>query len=840
MAANNYSQCFAAASEAAGRELSDDDLDTLFSRAQSRISRYTREGLTPAQAAQRAGRELGEEARLARAIEARSQRINFVAQKALADRVIEGREYDSIMGTITGVEKAYGDTLRGALTGKNKGANEYGLGDSVDARGNAAVARVLGAMELDLRKAGLLKPLLKGDKKFSRDLANELGRLSDPNWGEDSGNKFAKQAAQIIGKHLEDTRLAQNEAGAWIGKLDQYITRQSHDADKIRGDGSPAAYQRWRDAILPKLDDRTFLDHDAPAEREAYLRGIYNNLATGNHEGAIGADWLGGFKGPANLAKRASAERKLFFKSANDWFDYNEQFGHGDVRGSVYKQIEHGARNAALMRVLGTNPEAMVQGWVSKLIQSTKDRGDVNQGEQIQREAGKFSGIMEYVMRKGTGSEVPKFTRMMAAMRSIQDFKLGGPLSYLSDLGTIASVARHNGISLFDSYVNGIRALFPASMAEKDLASELGAGAEGFSGSLIAKMRSYDGVRGQLASLASTYEKLNGVKYWVQHEKEALGRMLSHNLALKAGTEFAALDGRLQTTLRRYGIDQAEWDKMRAAPTRMVDGREYLLPAEVHAATGDMQLMEKLSSFYQDQVRVGLSEPTAGISRSMLGDKRPATVTDEIRRAVLQFKTFPMTHVLRSLTRELFRDGLDVGGVAHLLASTSLLGYTAYSMKKLMRGQQPVLPDNRDDAVKAVMEGVAQGGGLGIYGDFIFGQKSRWGGDALTEFLGPTYSMVNQAASAVITDLQKAAQGEHPAKGWGREILSQGVDFAKRNGPMVNLWYARAAMDYLFLYSLQEQVNPGYLHRYETQLTKDQGVKFLARPTTAHLRTFGR
>jgi len=889
MAINFPTNCAAEASKAAGRDLTDDELDALFTRAQSRVRRYVRQGMSPYDAAGRAGQELGAEIKLAAAVEARSAKINLIAQKGLKDRTVDGREYDSLMATITGIEKARQDTLIGALKGKNIGTNFYGAADSVDARGNAAVGQVLGAMDKEIRAAGLRKALLKGDKQFSRDLANELGRLNDPNWGKASGNKFAAKAAEIIGKYLEDTRLMQNKAGAWIGKLDQYVTRQSHDADKIRGDGTQKAYAKWRDVIEPKLDERTFLDHDAPVEREAYLHEIWKNLSTGNHEGATGADWLSGFKGPANLARRVSADRKLFFKSADDWFDYNEAFGHGDVRASVYKQIEHGARNAAIMRVMGTNPENMLKGWISKLIRQTKDRGDVNQGTDIENHAGKFSGILDYAMRKGAGSEVPTFTRIMAVMRSLQDFKLGGPLSYLSDLGTIGGVARQNDINLFESYANSVAALLPRSQDFHDLASDLGAGQEGFSGSLIAHMRSYDGLRGQVAAMASTYESLNGVKYWVQHEKEGLGIMLSHNLARNSSKAFDKLGTRLQKTLLRYGIDAPEWHVIKDTQKRLLNDRIYLVPSDVRAlddktvlraretevdaleqyhadrlaklksqdaidkenATHDRLLAEmaertrgdlfdKLSNFFQDQVRVGLSEPTAGISHWILGPKTAATAQSEVSRAFWQFKTFPMTHVLRSLTRELFRDGLDVGGVAHLIASTSLLGYAAYSLKKLTRGQIPATPTSQSGLAASVMEGVAQGGGLGIYGDFLFGQKSRWGSDALSELLGPTYSEVNQAAGVVIGDLQNAAKGNNPAKGWARELATQGIDFGKRNGPMVNLWYARAALDYLILYSLQETVNPGYLHRYEQQLIKDQGVQFYAKPSTAHVRTFGR
>ena len=324
----NYSQCFASASAAAGRQLKPEELDTLFDRAQSRIGVYMREGMTARDAAIRAGKELGVEAQFKRAREARAAKTNLVIQQTLKAREVPEREYDTLMAAITGVEKSAGDTLAGVLKGTNKGTNFEGAADSADARGNAAVGKTLGAMEKELRgsKYGNLLPvLLKGDKKFSRDLANEIGRLDDPNFGRDTGNKFAKEAARIIKKYVEDVRNQQNAAGAWIGKLDQYVTRQSHDADLIRGDGTPADYARWRDTIQPLLDDRTFLDHDAPADRETFLRGVYNNLASGDHEGAVGADWLGGFRGDSSLASKVSAERKLFFKNADAWFDYNVQ-----------------------------------------------------------------------------------------------------------------------------------------------------------------------------------------------------------------------------------------------------------------------------------------------------------------------------------------------------------------------------------------------------------------------------------------------------------------------------------------------------------------------------------
>ena len=50
--------CFAEAAEAAGRPMSRDALEHYFFRAEGRINRYVREGMTPEGAAMRAGRRL--------------------------------------------------------------------------------------------------------------------------------------------------------------------------------------------------------------------------------------------------------------------------------------------------------------------------------------------------------------------------------------------------------------------------------------------------------------------------------------------------------------------------------------------------------------------------------------------------------------------------------------------------------------------------------------------------------------------------------------------------------------------------------------------------------------
>ena len=58
-----------------------------------------------------------------------------------------------------------------------------------------------------------------------------------------------------------------------------------------------------------------------------------------------------------------------------------------------------------------------------------------------------------------------------------------------------------------------------------------------------------------------------------------------------------------------------------------------------------------------------------------------------------------------------------------MIASMTVLGYVAQSAKEMARGKTP-----RDPSLAATWQSsLLQGGGMGIYGDFIMGDFSRFG-----------------------------------------------------------------------------------------------------------------
>jgi len=113
-----------------------------------------------------------------------------------------------------------------------------------------------------------------------------------------------------------------------------------------------------------------------------------------------------------------------------------------------------------------------------------------------------------------------------------------------------------------------------------------------------------------------------------------------------------------------------------------------------------------------------------------------------------------------------------------------------------------------------------QGGGLGIIGDYMFGEmKNRYGGGPLSGALGPTFS----TAESILDLYGRAKNGDDLAGAAVRTVIN--------NTPFANLFYTRMAIDYLITYRIQESLNPGYLSRMEALVSKEQGKTFIFPPS---------
>jgi hypothetical protein len=192
-------------------------------------------------------------------------------------------------------------------------------------------------------------------------------------------------------------------------------------------------------------------------------------------------------------------------------------------------------------------------------------------------------------------------------------------------------------------------------------------------------------------------------------------------------------------------------------------------------------------------------------------------------RFIFQFKAFPLAILQKALGREL--SSLKAGrklegffGIVSLILGSGIFGYISMTAKDLLKGKTPKDPTKKATFFASML----QGGGLGIYGDFLF-SKSFSNLEALATVGGPALTEFAKAANAI----RYAVQGE-PSKA-GKQAYKSIVG----NIPFLNLFYLKTAFDYAIGYQMMETLSPGILRKMEKKMKKDTGQEFLlTKPST--------
>lgn len=843
--------CIDAVRAAAGN-LEDREVAEIFELLRGRAKELmAREGaLGMEQATLRAADELGKQAQHAALIQKRNALLNL-------------RRRGEIVSFVRGSFADRPDLgIESLLVGTNLA--RQGSRMSVAAEQKALGDAYIGGFVHDLDRQDLVGILAKGDSDV--DIADALWRIGN-NLDTSKLNDQVVSIARTIQKYQEAARIDANRAGANIGNLPGYIARQSHDGEKI---GS-AGFDKWLEEIQPRLDPRTFDDVTNPAQ---FLRGVYDGLVSGDHLKAPGDAPANGFKGPANIAKKVSQERVLHFKDGVAWHEYNTMFGTGNLREAVLRGLDMAGQNTGIMRRLGTNPEANLNMAMDILAEDVRKSGDPKaltnfntaRGNMIANRFAEVSGATR-IPGNAWGARVAANVR---AWQSLS--KLGGALlSSFADLPVAASEMRYQGKSFLGSLREMTAGLAKGrgSLEQREILSSFGVYGDSMRGEIMRRFSADDSVGGKMSRGMSLFFKLNGLSWWTDANKASAGLMMAHNLAQNKGRAWGTMDEGLRRTLGLYDLDAGKWDLLRDMDTRMADGRDYMttegipgIPDERISAylteqgrkVSDAAIREtreglerSLRAYVNDRVSYAVLEPDARTRSIMNQGTRPGTIMGDLNRFMTQFKSFPAAYMQKTLGRELYGRGyaptpLGEGyrgskdliaalrngngerlAMAQLLLWTTAFGYLSMSAKDAVKGRQPRPADDPKTWIAAM----TQGGGFGIMGDFMFGEVSRFGNKPLETLAGPT---LGTAANAL--DLWAKVRS-------GDDAASSALRLAQNNTPFLNLFYTRIAMDHLFLWSVQEAMNPGSLRRTEQRIQKENGQQFLVKPSQSYLDPLG-
>lgn len=783
--------------------------------------------------AMQAADELANNLEMAAVIEKRNASLNMAARLKATAYVNQfrdaGLDFEGFRGLLVGTER------------KRAGGRI-----SVDAEQKNFRGEWIGGMIADLEKEGLMGHFSSGE--FDRDISVAMWNLGK---GEPAGNVApeAVKIAEVVSKYQTDARNTRNRFGSWIRDLQGYITRQSHDMFKIRDAGEKA----FKEFVLPRLDVKKSL-RDFDGTVDDFLTRVYDDFAAGSHMKTVAGEVETIALGTgSSLAKRESVSRQLYFKDGNASFEYNEKFGQGRLAESVLQGLDQAGKSAGLLKLLGTNPEATITRVFNEYAESL--RGDPDRRSKFLSHKKELENLLATV---DGSSQIPgnvTAARISSFLRSWQTMaKLGGMLiSSITDLANYAAELRFGqDKNLLSGTMESIGALSQGRAAgeKKAILASLGVFHESTLGSVYARFDSPDLVGGKMAAAMQQFFKLSGINWWTESLRDGYALSHANYLASNAGKAFDKLPDALRDLLGLYNIDAGKWDVLRIATMQEADGRSYMTPeglktvpvaalenyiTSIGRTVSDasiLNLQDDLSSALRtmtiDRMHHAVLEPGARTRAFMLRGTQPGTVPGELLRFITQFKSFPVALIQSTLGREVYGRGYDtisdyikrgkgdMVGLASFIALSTAMGYAAMSVKDLIKGRNPRPVDDPRTWAAAMV----QGGGLGLYGDFLFGKYNRMGGTLTGSLAGPVANLADTAA-----DLWTRIRT-------GDDVAAAAFTAALQNTPFANLFYARVALDYLVLYRIQEALNPGFLRRMEKRAERDNGQTFYLPPSS--------
>lgn len=722
---------------------------------------------------------------------------------------------------------------------------------SADARGNAGAQMMNGSLFSELKQAGVDAPLRKG--QLDEDFVRELHAIQTGASGPATANKKARIAAEIAERYLETARKRANMSGAGVGRLEGRILKNSHSYRRIVG----AGLDKWARFVEPLLDwKRIGIDANDAARVRQFLEESYTTLTTGVAKNSdVPSDVAAAFKGPRNVARAMSQHRALHWADGDAWLKYNRKFGEATILESLFADIERTMRGAGLLDTWGSNPAAMLD-LVRRKAEQLYRRTQPEILDQIN------SRHLDHVMMEidGRSMSVPNTRRAhiiadaSSATRGFTSTTTLGmaTLSALGDIGANFSEMRNWGVPALRAIVDSFRAAFEGvrnargwgDTQFREYLDMIGVGIDGSLGVMTSRLEIGDWYSKTMRRGLTKFFKLSLLTQFTDAIKRGSAIMLSSWLS-KSGPDGFRQNEQLGRLLTLYGFDEASWREAHKLGRAKISGYDVVDPRLIfkaaERASGDQRahlisLGERLQTMLVDRTEFASPAPGANERALLRQGLSRGTVAAEALSMFAQFKAFPVTILSKTWGAALHTRGahtrgrgiraharglLNWGNAADagaFIAVAWAMGTVAMMAKDIAKGREP-----REMSWNAALAALLQSGGLGIYGDFLLGHTSRFGGSLVETLAGPVPSKIG--------DIQKLASGLAYGELGDDQGAGEVLNLIKNNIPGANIFYVKAAIDHGIFFPLAEMANPGYLRRMERRMKRDHNAEFLLPPS---------
>ncbi|WP_299085084.1 hypothetical protein [uncultured Ruegeria sp.] len=649
---------------------------------------------------------------------------------------------------------------------------------------------------------------LLGNVRNKARLANVVNEL----FGKKSGDTSAGELAEAVRSVLDRARRDFNAAGGDIGKIENYGLPMHHSAEKIRA----ADFEPWRDQIWEDLDWTRIIDFDTDqpfaiggsrppkgGRAEAFLQEVFDSITTDGWSKREASFHERGL----SVANSRNASRVLHFRDGEAWMRYNDAYGAEDPFTNIVTTLDGYARDTAAMRVLGPNPQAgltFLSQTAMKAAQETPWDTPSASVSQVSRAARKARAMLDLHSGAAQAPVNGWLGEFLAGTRAVLvSAQLGSAaVSAVTDVGFQGAAARKIGMDFGGvmSRLGKELAGDPANAIRKGLVADqlanVGAGQARFMGEAFTPERA--------ARLSDFVMRASGLTKWTEAGRHAFQLEFMGYLADQSRFSWDAMSPPLRTVLERRGFTAAEWDVIRRADLHDEGGATFMVPHEMRYRTDIPEdqaedLAFRLMSVIHEQTEFAVPSASLEGQALALDQTRPGTLIGELARSGFMYKTFGAS-VLFNQTRRLMSFDGPYSRFAYgtaMMAIVTAMGAVSLQMKEILKGRDP-RPMN--DA-KFLGAAILQGGGFGIFGDFLSSEANRFGGGIESTLAGPVAGAAGDVISLGISGVKAAAgQDDH----FGRKT----VNFLRYNTPVTGIWYWKNAFQRGLFDNLQRLADP--------------------------------
>lgn len=655
-------------------------------------------------------------------------------------------------------------------------------------------------MKFEPKVAGLVRP-----KAGLRNIVKEL-------YGIETGDAAAREMADAWRGAADLARKMFVRAGGSMPKRADWRLPQHQDPARVRKQGKQswvADHMEWVDwdAMRNPQTGHSIL----PEERESVLGYVWDTISS---EG-----WAHQRPGTAfrkSIGNQLDSHRFLVFKDADTWMKMHEKYGSGSVFDAMTGYIDRMASDIAMMETFGPNPFSTVE-----LIKSTIQNRVGKDPKLVEKTKSSLNLIDDYyavTSRSTSGSENNAVVNAFAATHNILVSSALGSATLLSisDFFTTALTKAFNKMPGTASIRTYLKLMNPLSSVDRQAAIRAGLGAENATSLAFAQMRFIGDMMGPRVTrrLSDSVLRASLLSPHTQSLRWAIGMDMMGAWADDVGKAFDQLA--YKDALARNGITAEDWDVLRGSELYDHKGGKWLRPDDVLKRTDldDKRKMEVADKFMEFIMREReYAVPTASLRArvALTGATRADTMLGQLARSFGLFKNFAVTvmflHGRRGLQRE--TRGGKAAYLAAFAAGMTTMGALAVQAREIVKGNDPMDMTDSKFWGKAALAG----GGMGIWGDFLFADLNRFGGGPTETAAGPVVSFLGDTLNLSLGNLVQLATGEKT------NFPAELVNYMRYKLPGQNIWYIRAIAQRMLWDQVQKEADPKAYQKFRRQMS---------------------